>query len=109
MSDRYIKAKYIFIDIIMISTLCNKFEELVEKSFIIPKEINKDIKNMAFLNMNRKIFSEEEIKIKYEEPQKEENVNIPEEKNNLKEFKKENKDIKIIETTIVLPIKEKKE
>ena len=45
--------------------------------------------------------------IKDEEPQKEENVNIPEEKNNLKEFKKENKDIKIIETTIVLPIKEK--
>ena len=66
----------------MISTLCNKFEELVEKSFIIPKEINKDIKNMAFLNMNRKIFSEEEIKIKKEKIKEK---NIKKELNNKNE------------------------
>lgn len=82
MSNRYIKAKYIIIDIIIISTLCNKFEELVEKSFIIPKEINKDIKNMALLNMNRKIFSEEEIKIKKEKIKEK---NIKKELNNKNE------------------------
>ena len=44
--------------------------------------------------------------IKEEEPLIEDNIKIPEEKN-LEGYKKENKEIKIIETTINLPIKEK--
>ena len=57
----------------------------------------------------KKLFKKEYYKmfgIKEEEPQNEDNIKIPEKKN-LEFYKKENKEIKIIETTINLPIKEK--
>ena len=70
-------------------------EKVRHNHIILLKKLNKKEYNQMF-------------GIKEEEPQKEENIGIQEENNNyLEEYKKENKEIKIIETTIILPIKEK--
>ena len=84
-------------------------------SFLGKKRIQRDeedekvrhIHIILLKKLNKKEYNQM-FGIKEEEPQKEENIGIQEENNNyLEEYKKENKEIKIIETTIILPIKEK--
>ena len=57
----------------MLSSLYEEFEKLVQSQFITPKQINTDKKNMAYLNMNKKMYSQEEIEKKIEKKNKNKN------------------------------------
>jgi len=45
----------------MIQPPINKFEKLISRDYIRPREIDKTYKNMAYINMNKKIYKEEEL------------------------------------------------